>query len=66
MIIRISGKSRSILILTVSWWDNREEININGFDKAKQHTLQEIENRNIISTCAGTPMKKRRFCRQRN
>lgn len=27
----------------VSWWKNREEINIDGFDKAKKYTAEEIK-----------------------
>lgn len=26
-----------------NWWDNREEINIDGFDKAKKYTVEEIK-----------------------
>ena len=27
----------------VDWWENREEIGIDGFDKAKKYTVEEIK-----------------------
>ena len=30
----------------VNWWNNREEINVDGFDKAKKFTAEEIAARN--------------------
>lgn len=29
----------------IEWWNNRVEINEDGFDKAKKYTVEEIENR---------------------
>jgi len=26
----------------IEWWDNRQEINIDGFDKAKKYTVQQL------------------------
>lgn len=39
----------------VEWWDNREEINIDGFDKAKKYTAQEIADRNYNIDLCGYP-----------
>lgn len=30
----------------VEWWNKREEINIDGFDKAKKYSIEEIKERN--------------------
>lgn len=38
-----------------NWWDNREEINIDGFDKAKKYTAKEIEERNYNIDLCGYP-----------
>lgn len=36
----------------VKWWNDRQEIQEDGFDKAKKYTLQEIESRNYnIDLC---------------
>ena len=36
----------------VNWWNNREEINVDGFDKAKKFTAEEIAARNYnIDLC---------------
>lgn len=36
----------------IDWWDNREEINIDGFDKAKKFTVEELSTRNYnIDLC---------------
>lgn len=37
------------------WWDNREEINIDGFDKAKKFTVEEIVERNFNIDLCGYP-----------
>lgn len=39
----------------IDWWNNREEINIDGFDKAKKYTVQEIANRNYNIDLCGFP-----------
>lgn len=37
----------------VNWWNNREEINVDGFDKAKKFTAEEIAARNYnIDLCS--------------
>lgn len=36
----------------MDWWNNREEINVDGFDKAKKYTAEEIAARNYnIDLC---------------
>ena len=37
------------------WWDNREEINVDGFDKAKKYTAEEIAARNYNIDLCGYP-----------
>lgn len=39
----------------IDWWNNREEINIDGFDKAKKYTAQEIADRNYNIDLCGYP-----------
>lgn len=39
----------------IEWWDNREEINIDGFDKAKKYTVQEIAEKNYNIDLCGYP-----------
>lgn len=39
----------------VEWWNNREEITIDGFDKAKKYTAQEIVERNYNIDLCGYP-----------
>lgn len=39
----------------IKWWENREEINIDGFDKAKKYTYKEIEERNFNIDLCGFP-----------
>lgn len=39
----------------MEWWNNRIEINIDGFDKAKKYTVQEIINRNYNIDLCGYP-----------
>ena len=39
----------------MKWWKNREEINIDGFDKAKKYTYKEIEERNFNIDLCGFP-----------
>jgi type I restriction enzyme M protein len=39
----------------VEWWDNRTEINIDGFDKAKKYTVDEIAERHYNIDLCGYP-----------
>lgn len=39
----------------IDWWNNREEINIDGFNKAKKYTAQEIADRNYNIDLCGYP-----------
>ena len=39
----------------MDWWDNREEINVDGFDKAKKFTVAEIAARNYNIDLCGYP-----------
>jgi type I restriction enzyme M protein len=39
----------------VKWWGNREEITIDGFDKAKKYTARELMNRNFNIDLCGFP-----------
>lgn len=39
----------------IEWWNNREEINIDGFDKAKKFTAEEIAERNYNIDLCGYP-----------
>lgn len=39
----------------MDWWNNREEINIDGFDKAKKYTVQELVERNYNIDLCGYP-----------
>lgn len=39
----------------IDWWDNREEINIEGFDKAKKYAVQELVDRNYNIDLCGYP-----------
>ena len=39
----------------MDWWDNREEINVDGFDKAKKYTSEEIAARNYNIDLCGYP-----------
>ena len=38
-----------------NWWNNREEINVDGFDKAKKYTVGEIAARNYNIDLCGYP-----------
>lgn len=37
------------------WWNKREEINVDGFDKAKSYTVKELEERNYNIDLCGYP-----------
>lgn len=39
----------------MKWWDNREEICIDGFDKSKRYTVKELEDRNYNIDLCGYP-----------
>ena len=39
----------------MEWWNNREEIAIDGFDKAKKYTAEEIASRNYNIDLCGYP-----------
>ena len=39
----------------IDWWNNREEIVIDGFDKAKEYTVEEIAARNYNIDLCGNP-----------
>lgn len=39
----------------MDWWNNREEINIDGFDKSKKYTAEEIASRNYNIDLCGYP-----------
>ncbi len=39
----------------MEWWDNREEISIDGFDKAKKYTVEEIIEKNYNIDLCGYP-----------
>lgn len=40
------------------WWNNRKEINIDGFDKAKKYTISEIKKRNYNLDLCGYPYEE--------
>ena len=39
----------------IQWWDNREEISIDGFDKAKKYTAEDIAEKNYNIDLCGYP-----------
>ena len=39
----------------MDWWDNREEITVDGFDKAKKYTADEIAEKNYNIDLCGYP-----------
>lgn len=39
----------------MDWWNSREEINVDGFDKAKKYTIEEIAARNYNIDLCGYP-----------
>lgn len=39
----------------MEWWENRQEINIDGFDKAKKYSMQEIADRTYNIDLCGYP-----------
>ena len=39
----------------IEWWENREEITVDGFDKAKKYTVDEIIARNYDIDLCGYP-----------
>jgi type I restriction enzyme M protein len=56
---KFSAKQNPITLDKLSpileWWDNREEISIDGFDKAKKYTVQEIIDNNYNIDLCGYP-----------
>ncbi len=42
----------------VEWWNDRKEINIDGFDKAKKYSIQEIKERNYNLDLCGYPYEE--------
>lgn len=39
----------------MDWWENREEITVDGFDKAKKYTVEEIAEKNYNFDLCGYP-----------
>lgn len=39
----------------MAWWNNREEINEDGFDKAKKYTFEELKERSFNLDLCGYP-----------
>lgn len=39
----------------MDWWNHREEINIDGFDKAKKYTVEELIGREYNIDLCGFP-----------
>ena len=39
----------------VEWWSDRKEIQLDGFDKSKKYTVQEIKDRNYNIDLCGYP-----------
>lgn len=39
----------------VEWWDNRQEIQEDGFDKAKKYSIDEIKEKNYNIDLCGYP-----------
>lgn len=39
----------------IDWWNNREEITIYGFDKAKKYTVEELKDKNYNIDLCGFP-----------
>ena len=39
----------------IDWWKTREEINVDGFDKAKKYTIEEIKEKKYNIDLCGFP-----------
>ena len=52
--------------LANEWWDDRKEITIDGFDKAKKYTVEDILQGIIILIFVDIPTRKKKFCRLRS
>lgn len=39
----------------IAWWNNREEINVDGFDKSKKYSAEELAERNYNIDLCGYP-----------
>ena len=42
----------------VDWWNHREEINVDSFDKAKKYTSDELQERNYNIVIWGSPCEE--------
>ncbi|MCY8007692.1 type I restriction-modification system subunit M [Bacillus haynesii] len=42
----------------IAWWENREEIEVNGFPKAKKYIISEIEGRSYNIDLCGFPQEE--------
>jgi len=42
----------------IQWWTSREEISVDGFDKAKRYTAQELADRNYNIDLCGFPYEE--------
>jgi type I restriction enzyme M protein len=42
----------------IAWWDNREEIEVDGFPKAKKYTISEIEEKSYNIDLCGFPQEE--------
>jgi len=45
----------------MEWWDNRQEINIDGFDKAKKYTVRELKDRGYNIDLCGFPHQEEKI-----
>ena len=45
----------------MEWWDNRQKINIDGFDKAKKYTVQELKDRGYNIDLCGFPHQEEKI-----
>lgn len=45
----------------LKWWDNREEIEVDDYPKAKKYTIEEIEERNFNIDLCGFPHKEEKI-----
>ncbi|STO91811.1 N-6 DNA Methylase [Canicola haemoglobinophilus] len=50
----------------MEWWHNRQAIEIDGFDKARKYSYQEIADRQFNLDLCGFPTKRKKFSRQMN
>ena len=50
----------------MDWWDNREEITVDGFDKAKKYTVDELIARNYNIDLCGYPHEEEEILAPQN